>query len=128
MFLKNKKVVRTVQIIFGLMLVLFGLNMFFPFMPGPQFNEAGTAYLGALFNAGFIFPMMGIVFIASGIMYVIGKFSALASVLLFPFSLNIILFHIILDTTGILVGLSIFVLNVYFIVIDFGKFEPLLSK
>ena len=127
MFLKNKKVVRIIQILFGLTLILFGLNMFFPFMPGPQFNEAGTAYLGALFNTGFIFPVMGIVFLASGIMYVIGKFSAFASVLLFPFSFNIILFHIILDTTGILLGLSIFVLNVYFIIIDLKKFKPLFS-
>ena len=128
MFLKNRKVVRTVQIIFGLILVLFGLNIFFQFMPGPQFNEAGTAYLGALFSTGFIFPVMGIVFLASGIMYVVGKFSAFASVLLFPFSINIMLFHLIIDVTGILVGFTIFVLNVYFILIDLEKFKPLFSK
>jgi len=97
-------------------------------MLGPQFNEAGTAYLGALFTTGFIFPVMGIVFLASGILYVIGKFSAFASVLLFPFSLNIILFHLILDVTGILIGFTIFVLNVYFILIDLEKFKPLFSK
>ena len=128
MFLKNRKVVRTVQIIFGLMLLLYGLNMFFQFMPGPQFNEAGTAYLGALFSTGFIFPVMGIVFLASGIMYVIGKFSAFASVLLLPFSLNILLFHLFLDATGILMGLSILVPNVYFILIDLEKFGSLFSK
>lgn len=128
MNLRNRKLVRTIQIIYGLMLIFFGLNLFFQFMGGPQFNEAGTAYLTALFVAGFVFPIMAIVWIVSGLLFIFDKVSALAAILITPISVNIILFHIFLDFTGFLFGLVIFILNLYLLYVHLPRYKPMWSK
>jgi len=125
MSLRNKKLVRTVQIVFGLLLLLFGLNTFFQFMPAMQFNEAGSSFLGALFATGYIFPIIGIVWIFAGLLFLFNKSSAFAAVLIFPISLNIFLFHIILDFTGWIFGLVIFILNLELIIAHWDSYKTI---
>ena len=125
MTFRNKKVVRTVQIILGLALILFGLNTFLQFMPAMQFNEVGSAYLGALFNTGYIFPIIGVVWILAGLLFVFNKCSPFAAVLIFPISVNILLFHIALDFTGWTFGLLIFLLNLELIYAHWDSYKPM---
>jgi len=125
MTFKNKKVVRTVQIVLGLALILFGLNLFFQFMPAIQFNEAGAAYLGALFNTGYIFPIMGIVWILAGLLFVLNRCSPFAAVLIFPISVNLVLFHLFLDFTGWIFALVIFILNIELIYAHWNAYKPM---
>jgi len=128
MSLRNKKLILTVQIILGLSLIFFGLNLFFQFFGLPPFNEAGTNYLGALFATGFIFPIMGTVMLLTGILFVLNKCSPLATIILFPISLNIILFHIFLDSSGWITASVIFILNIYLIYVNFDAYKPLCKK
>lgn len=125
MSLRNKKLVRTVQIIFGLMLLLFGLNMFFQFMPALQFNEAGSSFIGALFSTGYIFPIMGIVWILAGLLFVFNKCSPFAAVLVFPITINLILFHMILDSTGWIFAFVILILNLELIFAHWNAYKPM---
>lgn len=125
MGLRNKKLVRTIQIIFGIMLIVFGLNMFFQFMPAITFNDVATAYLGALFATGYIFPIMGIVWIFAGLLFIFNKCSPLSAVLILPISLNILLFHIFLDSTGLLFGLIISILNLYMLYVHWNAYRPM---
>ena len=76
MSLRRKNVVRTVQVIFGLINILFAANGFFMFMPGPQFNEAGMAFLTALFNTGYMFIVVSLLHLVVGLMFLFNKFSA----------------------------------------------------
>jgi len=125
---RNYKLVRTIQIIYGLALLFFGLNTFLQFGPAPQFNEAATAYLTALFNTGFILPIMAIVWIITGLLFIFNKASALAAVLIFPLSLNIMLFHIFLDFSGFFIALIVFVLNLYLLYVYLDKYKPMWNK
>jgi len=125
MTLKNKKVVRTIQIIFGIILIIFGLNGFFQFMGAPQFNEAGMAFLGALFSTGYIFPIMSVIWIISGLLFIINKWSALGAVLIFPFSINLILFHIFLDMASWYIAFVVLILNLYLIYIHWNSYKSM---
>jgi putative oxidoreductase len=104
---------RWVEIVFGLLLIVFGVNSFFPFMPVMEFNEAAGSFLGALFATGYIFPIMGILWLLTGLMFLFGKYSALAAVIVFPITLNIVLFHVFLDFTGWYVALIVLILNLW---------------
>lgn len=128
MGLRNRKVVRTIQIIFGLLLLFFVLNAFLMFLPAPNFNEAGTAFLGALFNTGYVIYIMQIVFILSAIMFIFDKWSAFGAVLLAPITLNILLFHVFLDITGWYVALVVIALNVYLGAIHWPRYKAMFSK
>jgi len=125
MSLRSKKLVRTVQIIFGIILIVFGLNIFLEFMPALEFNEVASAYLGALFVTGYIFPIMAIVWILVGLLFIFNKCSPLGAVIIFPISLNILLFHIFLDFTGFLFGFIMFILNIYMLYAHWNSYRPM---
>jgi putative oxidoreductase len=128
MSLKNKKLVRTVQVILGLGLLFFGLNGFFQFAPPPTFNEAGSALLGALFATGYFFPIMAIIWILAGLMFLFNRYSALAALILLPISINILLFHIILDFSGATIGILVFILNIYMLYVHWDNYKPICGK
>jgi len=125
MSLRNRKLVRTVQVIFGLGLIFFGANLLFQFLPALEFNEAGSAFLGALFVTGYIFPIMGIVWILAGLLFLFNKCSALAAIIIFPISLNILLFHLMLDFSGGTIGILMFILNSYLLYVHWGAYKSM---
>lgn len=104
--MKNK-IFITIQIISGLMLLIFGLNTFLQFMPMPQASEQMSAYTYALFSTGFIFPIIATIEIIAGIAFIINKFTSLMAILIMPIMLNALLAHIFLDLSGI--GASLFI-------------------
>jgi len=105
--MKNK-IFLVIQMISGLMLVIFGLNGFLQFMsmplPAPEMGQ----YLGALFASGFVFPIVSFVLLVTGISFLINKFTSLFAIILAPIILNAFLSHIFLDMNGI--GASMFLL------------------
>ncbi|MFK5976779.1 MAG: hypothetical protein QM493_09750 [Sulfurovum sp.] len=105
--MKNK-IFLGIQVISGLMLVVFGLNGFLHFMPMPKPDPLMGAYLGALFATGFIFPIVATIELIAGIAYLSNKFAPLMAVILMPIMLNAFLSHLFLDIGGI--GGSLFIL------------------
>ena len=128
MSLRNRKLVRTIQIIFGLGLIFFGANVLFQFLGSPEFNEAGSAFLGALFVSGYIFSIMGIVWILAGLMFLFNKCSALAAIIIFPLTLNVLLFHLLIDISAGTLGIVIFIVNIYLIYVHWDAYKPMCKK
>jgi len=89
------------QIVSGLLLVLFGLNGFLQFLAMPPSNDVMSAFTYAVYNTGYIFPLMAFVMLLAGISFIINKYTALTAVLVLPFILNAFLAHIFLDMNGI---------------------------
>jgi|SRR3989344_2692829 len=128
MSLKNKKFIRTVQIIFGLYLLFSGLVGYFVEFPESPYNEAGNVFLEAMFNTGYLFHLMSIIFILSGLMFISNKFSALGALLLTPITLNIGLFHLFLDFKNFWLALIPIILNIYLLAIHSPKYKSILSS
>ncbi|MFT7542895.1 MAG: putative oxidoreductase, partial [Gammaproteobacteria bacterium] len=95
-----QKTELAVRYLLVLMLLVFGLNKFLHFMPQPEAPEEGGKFLGALFGAGYVFPTIGIVFLASAVLLV-GKRVVLALLLLAPIAVNILGYHLKFDVAGI---------------------------
>ena len=91
---------KVIRILVGLLLVVAGLSKFFPMGPPPPHNEAATAFMTALVATGYMMPIIALVELLCGVCFVTGRFVALAAVLLVPISLNIVLFHTLLDPSG----------------------------
>lgn len=97
----KEKVFLGIQVIAGLMLIVFGLNGFLQFMPMPEATPEMGKYMGALFTTGFIFPIVKIVEILAGIAFLTNKYSSLMAVILMPVMINAFLAHLFLDIAGI---------------------------
>jgi len=96
-----KKVFLGIQVISGLMLVVFGLNKFLQFIPMAAPAAEMGAYLGALGATGFLFPLVAVIEIVSGIAFLLNKYVALMVLFITPVMVNAFLAHLFLDPAGI---------------------------
>ncbi len=125
----NEKIVKIVQIILGLLLIVFGANKFLNFMPSPEnMPQSATDFMAAINHTGYLFKFIGFVEIVSGILILINKWVPFALLLIAPIIVNIILFHLVLDLGSIMPGAVILILIVYLFYYYWNKFEPLFTK
>ena len=92
----------TGRIVFGLMFFVFGLNGFLDFLPQSTtpIPERAMAFAGALMATGYMMPLIFGTQLMAGLMFLTNRFVPLALVLLAPFVVNSVAFHIFLAPTG----------------------------
>ena len=97
----KEKVFLGIQVLAGVMLVVFGLNKFLYFIPMAPPPGAMTDYMSTLFATGFIFPIIAVVEIVTGVAFVLNKFASLMAIVLAPIMINALLAHLFMDQAGI---------------------------
>jgi hypothetical protein len=107
------KTKHILSIIYGLFLLIFGLNGFLNFFPLPEMTEEAGTFAGSLAQTGYIFPIVGALQVIVGILLTINKFRPLALIVIFPIMLNAFLLHLFLDPAGIAGSLVAIILNVF---------------
>ncbi|MEM9024736.1 MAG: DoxX protein [Bacteroidota bacterium] len=108
----------------AIILLLFGFNGLFPFLPPPpQVPE----FLQHLMDSGYIQPMISIVMLLVGISLILNRWVPLALVLLAPLSVNIILYHLFHEPGTIAFGAVVFALNGYLIYRYREQYKPMLN-
>jgi putative oxidoreductase len=117
---------KVIRILLGLLLVFAGVNKIFPMAPPPPHNEAATAFMTALVATGYMMPIIALVEIIAGLCFLLGRFVALAAVLLAPIAINIVLFHAILDPSGAAPGLFVGAATIYLLAVSFPKYQDML--
>ena len=115
------------RILLGLMVLVFGLNKFLHFIPMPPHPGAAGEFMVALAQSGYIFPIVAIVEIATGILLLLNKFKALALVILFPVMLNAFLFHAFLDLPGIGAAAFAIIINVFLMFGEKKSYQAILK-
>lgn len=120
-----KKSVLILQIILGVLLIVFGANKFIGFLPPPpNMPESAQALMGALAGS-YIMPLVGIVEVLVGLLLVIRKYVPLALIILAPISVNIVFFHATLDIANIAPALVVAILNLFLVYKNWASFKGL---
>jgi putative oxidoreductase len=113
-----KYVIHIARILLGLVFVVFGSNAFLHFIPVPPMQGDAGAFMGALFHSGYVYVIAGLQ-VAGGLCLLIGsRLVPLGLILLGPVIVNIMLYHIFLDPTGlpiacVISALALFLLWIY---------------
>jgi putative oxidoreductase len=105
------KITATIaRVILGSVFVFFGLNIFFQFlhMPPPPSGPAGD-FAMALFASHYLYVVAALQVIG-GALCLSGRFVPLGLTLLGPVIVNILLFHILLNHTGLSMAVVVSVL------------------
>lgn len=76
-------------------------------------SKEATAFEGGLFGSGYFFQYLKCIEIVSGFFLLINRYTAFFLLVLFPISVNIILFHAILLPSGVPLGAVIIILNLF---------------
>ena len=116
------------RLVFGLLWVVFSLNFFFHFLPQPPPTEAGLKFLMGLMTNPYLFPLMKVIELAVGVMLLANIAVPLALVLIAPISVNIILYHAVLDPAGMAIALLVVGLNLFLGLAYFDSYKPLFKK
>lgn len=115
------------RILLGLPLVIFGLNGFLNFIqPPPEpLPEKATAFAMALMESGYMLPLIGATMLVSGVLLVINRFVPLALVLMAPFFVNSVLFHLFLERSGLPMAAIFCALELYLAWVYRKAYQPL---
>lgn len=108
-----KKTVLVSRILLGFLYLVFGLDYFFKFIPyqPPLHTGAAGAFIAGLKGTGYFYPMQKVIQITAGLSLLFNRYPAFAAVVVFPISLNVLLFHTVLVPSGWLMGVTLLVPN-----------------
>ena len=121
-----KYVIVIVRVLLGLAFVVFGSNAFLNFMgpPPPMQGQAG-AFMAALMSTGYIY-VIAVLQVLGGLCLLLGaRFVPLGLTLLGPIIVNIVLFHVFLEPTGMPIAIVISALALFLLWIYRFKFPAI---
>src|SRR6266576_1831325 len=102
-----------IRTLLGLVFVVFGSNIFLHFMPAPPppATLAGE-FSKAMMQSNYIL-VVGLLQVIGGFLLLIGRYVPLGLTLLGPVIVNILLFHIFLDPSGLPMALVVSALALF---------------
>src|SRR6476620_4563984 len=97
-----KYVIVIVRVLLGLMFFVFGLNAFLKFMgPPPEMQGQAGAFITALMSSGLMY-VIAVLQMLGGLCLLLGaRFVPLGLTLLGPVIVNIVVYHLFLEPTGL---------------------------
>lgn len=99
------KIAATIaRYLLGLMFLVFGSNMFLHFIPMGQLPAGLAGQFTAALLAAHYFYVVGAIMVVSGILLLANRFVGLGLTLLGPVLFNILLFHFLMNPSGIGMG------------------------
>ncbi len=116
------------RVLIGLIFVVFGSNGFLHFIPSPP-PPPGPAgdFAKALFVSHYFYVVSALQ-VAGGALCLVGRYVPLGLTLLGPVIVNILLFHILLDSTGLPLAVGVAVLALFLLWRHRSAFAGLLSE
>ena len=123
----NSTVTKVARYLLALIMLVFGANKFFSFMPMPPLPADAEAFMSALGGSGYIFPLLGIVYIIVGLCLAFNKAVPFALEMFVPVSINIVAFHLKFDPAGIAAAALVALLNIYLIYANWARFKTLFN-
>lgn len=113
--------------IFGLFWFIFGLNGLFHFFPIPAPPQDSAYFMEAMQRSGYALPMIYGMEVVGGVMLLLGGWKPLALLLLAPITANIVLYDLMLNPSGLGIGLVVAALHAFLLWRSRAAFQPLLQ-
>ncbi len=121
----NTKVILTLRVLLGLLLIVFGSNKFIEFLPDFEFaNPEAGVFFDALAGS-YVLKTVGLIEVLVGLLLILNKAVPFALLIMAPISVNIILFHATLDPLNIGPGVFVFLINALLIYANWNSFKSL---
>lgn len=109
-----KNAILIFRVLLGLIYLVFGMDYFLHFIPYQPMHTGNAAALKkGLMGTGYIYPMMKSIQIIGGISLLVNRYAPFFAVVLFPISLNVLLFHTILVPSSWLMGVFLMGPNLF---------------
>ena len=108
-----KIIVIIVRLLMGLMFLFSSVVVLFKLMPQPELKGAVKIFMQGMEASVYLLPLIKVTELLCGIAFLLGRFVPLATVVIFPITLNILLYHAFLAPEGLPVAIPIFLANLF---------------
>ncbi len=119
----KKVILLILSILFGLMFINAGLNIFLHYMPMPkEMPEKMMKFMTAMMEIGWLLPLLGLTEIIGGLLFIFNKSRALGAIFIFPVMVGIVLTHITVDRSGLPMAIVLLAINLWVIIENREKY------
>lgn len=122
-----KIAILIVRILIGLLFVSSSIVVLFDLVPQPELQGDMKRFTEGLEASGYLMPMIKIVELACGVAFLAGRFIPLATVIIFPVSVNILMVHLFLDPAGLPVAIFLILGNLFLAYACRRHYRPLFA-
>lgn len=124
----KQKILFVLCLLFGLMFINAGLNKFLNYMPVPEdMPEDSMQMFTAMVQIGWLLPLIAIVEIIGGILFIIPKVRALGAAVLAPIMTGIMISHITIAPEGLPIALALLIIYLWVIIENRSKYLPMIQ-
>ena len=106
----NSTFTTILRMLLGISLLIFGINKFIAFIPIFDMAPAAANFMESLNSTGYVLYVVASLELLIGGLLLFKKWVPFALILLAPIVVNILLFHLFLDVSGIFV--AVFMLTI----------------
>ncbi|RZJ41119.1 MAG: DoxX family protein [Chryseobacterium sp.] len=117
-------------LLFGLMFINAGLDKFLHYMPMPEdMPEDAKQAFEAFMKLPWLLPLVGIVEIVGGLLFILPKTRALGAIIILPVMIGILLHNCTVAPAppGIGIAAVLFIINLWILIDNRKKYEVLVS-
>lgn len=108
--------------------VFSGANKIFHFVPNPpDLPEKMAKMSAAMMEISWLMPLIAVVEIGAGILFIFKKTRALAAIMLFPILIGIFLTHLIASPKELPLVIVLFAINIWVIIDNRQKYLPMIG-
>lgn len=111
----------------GLLFLFASITVLFNLFPQPELTGRVKVFMDGVAATGYLLTLIKVTELLCGIAFVIGRFVPLATIVIAPIIVNIFLFHVFVDTSGLPVAIFLVLANIFLAYAYWDKFKPLLE-
>jgi putative oxidoreductase len=108
-----KIAVIIIRVLMGLMFTFASIVVLFKLIPQPEQTGNVKIFMDGMTVTGYMMTTVKIIELICAIAFLSGRFVPLATVVIFPITFNILMFHIFLAPEGLLVSILLMIGNLF---------------
>ena len=102
-----------VRILMGLMFLFASISYFFKLFPVPEMKGAEKIFNDGVAASIYLMPLIKVIELLCGLLFVVGRYVALATVVIFPIVVNIFCYHAFVGPEGLPVAVPLLLCNLF---------------
>lgn len=116
-----------VRVLLGLLYAFSAIVVLFNLVKAPEPTGAVKTFMDGMMATKYLLPLVKITELVCGLLLISGRFVPLATVMIFPVTINIFLFHIFVAPEGVVTGVIVLVMNLFLAYACRKNYEGLLT-
>ena len=122
-----KIAVLVVRVLMGILFLFSSVVVLFDLIPQPELEGPVKVFNDGIAASVYLIPFLKVIELICAVAFLSGRFVSLASIMIFPVTVNIFLFHAFLAQDGIAVAIFLLAGNVFLLYFHRKNYQTLLT-